>query len=716
MLLALFRSLNSHTPNPRLLSCFVENAHNLAEFCSAQELDEENAVIFASPVDALPKDNIKVKRRRASSLFRNGSFRHSSSVEIADTSVCATRIRRINRNKCKVEILFDFRGKFKKIKSLDSFVDYRALVALHDSFLHWLALDDLTGKDGVKIGRLLMARSKGKSKQTVEQRVAGLCRKSRAMKELASKFPRLEAMLGVVIKNKLITGWGGENENDAEVAQATRIGSSFAALLVTTTEPSAAVDSWRLDNPTLKPLFDHPFFTTMMREIAQELLARSNFGLRWRVVLGAGLSISDLISDSFVVVSYHALGEVSAAQHLLAMLCLSILFQLMVSLWNNRKRRKRDIVRELAIVLLGMKPGVDAYRVATRQVSEGQIISPLFDMVWGKCLELAWESIPGGLLQTYIFISSPTRTTFQFVSILISTLTTGFASALISYDMETSVDSRREGERAKRASLLEDEHTRDEVREMASDGYIHYMLTHPIRLARSFLSSFIKICLASLGAVPLFYGYIGDANWKRGATFLLLMLLASLHNLCRTFGTALLMAVSGTLTIYVMIMEMVVYHLYRILRRDYVLWIVGLEGMMTWFVAILVHSLLKVLVDFTGFVHARGPKLFGGTPFIIATLVSICLPHVALRIYDADETLENKMNAGQLNSIFIGLTSLWFVCVVLFFSIINSEYYSTFYGFITGWQVSVSERAFCLISQILLTFKIPVHDRLLPRE
>jgi hypothetical protein len=30
------------------------------------------------------------------------------------------------------------------------------------------------------------------------------------------------------------------------------------------------------------------------------------------------------------------------------------------------------------------------------------------------------------------------------------------------------------GERAKRASLDEDEHTRDESREMATDGYIHY--------------------------------------------------------------------------------------------------------------------------------------------------------------------------------------------------------------------------------------------------
>jgi len=36
-----------------------------------------------------------------------------------------------------------------------------------------------------------------------------------------------------------------------------------------------------------------------------------------------------------------------------------------------------------------------------------------------------------------------------------------------------------EGERAKRASLLEDEHTRDESREMATGGYIHYYANPP---------------------------------------------------------------------------------------------------------------------------------------------------------------------------------------------------------------------------------------------
>jgi len=60
------------------------------------------------------------------------------------------------------------------------------------------------------------------------------------------------------------------------------------------------------------------------------------------------------------------------------------------------------------------------------------------------------------------------------------------------------------GERAKRASLLEDENTRDEVREMATDilATTTTKLTNPIRLARLVCSCFIKNAhkLASLGA------------------------------------------------------------------------------------------------------------------------------------------------------------------------------------------------------------------------
>ena len=57
---------------------------------------------------------------------------------------------------------------------------------------------------------------------------------------------------------------------------------------------------------------------------------------------------------------------------------------------------------------------------------------------------------------------------------------------------------------------------------------------------------------------------------------------------------------SGRLTFGVILAETFVYHLYKVGRRDYVLWIVGLDGALKYISAGVVHSVVKVLVDYTG--------------------------------------------------------------------------------------------------------------------
>ena len=54
-------------------------------------------------------------------------------------------------------------------------------------------------------------------------------------------------------------------------------------------------------------------------------------------------------------------------------------------------------------------------------------------MVYGKCAEMFAEAIPAGILQMYVFVKSPNRSAAAAASILISALTTGFGSALVSY-------------------------------------------------------------------------------------------------------------------------------------------------------------------------------------------------------------------------------------------------------------------------------------------
>ena len=140
-----------------------------------------------------------------------------------------------------------------------------------------------------------------------------------------------------------------------------------------------------------------------------------------------------------------------------------------------------------------------------------------------------------------------------------------------------------------------------------------------------------------------------DSNTERAVTFLLMIMLASLHNLSRTVGTALMLVVSPRLTLGLIIGEMIFYHLYKLVRRDYVLWVVGLEGGLKYFGAFITHSIVKVLVDFTGLVHLRGPKLAGGALFSSLTIISQLYPFVALFFYDKSPTIENRMATSEVS-------------------------------------------------------------------
>ena len=143
-----------------------------------------------------------------------------------------------------------------------------------------------------------------------------------------------------------------------------------------------------------------------------------------------------------------------------------------------------------------------------------------------------------------MYITSPKKTTFHLVSILISTMTTAFSSALVSYDQDVSAANRKKN--------------------------------------------------------PGYYGYVKDTNLERSSTFVVMMLLAAFHNLSRTIGTALLLAVSGTTTFVIMGAEMALYIGFKVLRNDFVLWIPGLEGALKYMAALIVHVVVKVLVDYTG--------------------------------------------------------------------------------------------------------------------
>ena len=102
-----------------------------------------------------------------------------------------------------------------------------------------------------------------------------------------------------------------------------------------------------------------------------------------------------MITDIFVIRDYMNNGDTTQAYSLMAMMGASIVFQLILAYVQNRKKSKWALIRELLIVLSGLKPAVDAYRVATGYSDELSTFNPLEDMSAGKGIELACESIPG---------------------------------------------------------------------------------------------------------------------------------------------------------------------------------------------------------------------------------------------------------------------------------------------------------------------------------
>ena len=115
----------------------------------------------------------------------------------------------------------------------------------------------------------------------------------------------------------------------------------------------------------------------------------------------------------------------------------------------------------------------------------------------------------------YAYINNPNRTTAALASILISGLTTGFASALVSYDMDTSPYYRK--------------------------------------------------------TTPDFYGFVPPTG--RGVIFSLMVVNSACQFLAKTMAIALLGTISKVWAVAYLAGDVCLFLLYKTLRRDLFFWI-----------------------------------------------------------------------------------------------------------------------------------------------
>ena len=111
----------------------------------------------------------------------------------------------------------------------------------------------------------------------------------------------------------------------------------------------------------------------------------------WRVTIGAVLSIVDLVTDVIVLKEFYFGGEKMSTYFRLSLgsLLFSISMQSAVVLFQNRKKGLAKIVKEMFIVLTGMKAPWDAYRVAIGvEQDSNTMLTPFMELTYSKVAEV----------------------------------------------------------------------------------------------------------------------------------------------------------------------------------------------------------------------------------------------------------------------------------------------------------------------------------------
>ncbi|GMI34748.1 hypothetical protein TeGR_g13050, partial [Tetraparma gracilis] len=381
----------------------------------------------------------------------------------------------------------------------------------------------------------------------------------------------------------------------------------------------ALLHQWVLGSPALQELETaHPYFRPFMNVIAKHIISIADFGLKMRLYSGAGLSVFDLVSDVYMIVVFLGSEETRGVAHVnIVCVVLSLLLQLWLAWFVNRKRGWRRIAREALYVVLFIKPGIDAARVAGGGENDDGLaaLGPLAELAVSKMIEMVFESIPAAIIQTRAFIISEERSTLALVSIIISCCTTGFAAATMWYDFDTSPAKRKENP----------------------------------RLA---------------GATP---------DTSRGPFFFLLVVSSALQVVAKSFSSALLFIASPKTFLAYMVGDHAMYQLYLVVRCDHMCFSAGLNTPLS----VVLRFVEKLAVDFTSCWLLRSPIQMHGSYFLINQLTTFASVFVSVHLYVSWGY--NHLPARMLWTSAISVFAAWVLTYLGVVSMVKPEWRHTFY-------------------------------------
>jgi hypothetical protein len=264
--------------------------------------------------------------------------------------------------------------------------------------------------------------------------------------------------------------------------------------------------------------------------------------------IGAGITMADMASDVVMIANYSQRGKHWYALAMIVTICFNLLVQIVWTILQNWRKGVWEICKELLFLLTLVSPGVLAYRVSTgEEQSSTDLFSPQMIMIICKTIDVAFEAIPGLIIQLHaqLSLSGSSTSTFSYVSIALSTATIAFGAVMIFYDKDTSEACRKMN--------------------------------------------------------PSFYGAFPDGGAARARTFLVLMVFTMCHVFSKCLGLTLLwVALGGPFALGMWAADLALYFLVKIVQCDFFYW-VAVDSL---FGALIVSTLArignKIMVDFTG--------------------------------------------------------------------------------------------------------------------
>ena len=175
----------------------------------------------------------------------------------------------------------------------------------------------------------------------------------------------------------------------------------------------------------------------MLERVGLRLVGEVGWGVKARVYVGAVASIADLGTDLTVCYIFWEEKRMDYFEMTLGTVLLSMSIQLLVVFMQNRKRGVRKVFLEAIPVLIGLKPAVDAFRVAGGVREEaGVFIDNMVEMTLNKSVELFAEAIPGVIIQLLAIATADGEvgevSVAAWLSLSASLLSAGFIGSTIS--------------------------------------------------------------------------------------------------------------------------------------------------------------------------------------------------------------------------------------------------------------------------------------------